>query len=104
MAFELGSSQPLGCRVSWADQHQQSGRFKAAEKGNEDGGEKRGNTTGREKGEKRGTRTEKGSGREKESKKGSASALPQFPKKLISMPPKDLPLNLPAPSFAPPDE
>lgn len=44
-----------------------------------------------EKGEKRVTTTEKGTEREK----GSASALPQFPMKLISVPPKDLPLPSP---------
>lgn len=65
VAFVLGSSQPLGSRVSWADQHQQSGRFKAAVKGNEDGDEKRGNTTGREKGEKGRTTNVKSSEREK---------------------------------------
>lgn len=89
--FVSRSSQLLGCRVSWADQHQQSGRFKAAEKGNEDGDEKRGNTTGGEKGEKRETTKRKA----QRGKKGSGSALPQFPMKLISVPPKDP--SLPSP-------
>lgn len=94
----LGSSQPLGYRVSWADQHQQSGRFKAAAKGNEDGDEKRGNTTGREKGEKRGTTKEKDSEREKR----FCLRAPAIPYEIDFRASQRSPDALPALSFAAP--